>query len=107
MDEERSFNKKQTLLIIARVCLILSMLGSLCFTGFFFIFIFVSNFEPLATLLFGLSLLSFMFCLMSYIQIENSNSKKDLLVFGILSIFFGYILSGIFVLCAKEEVKEN
>ena len=100
MEKERNFNK-QVLLILAKVCLILSMIVSLFFMVTLFVFIFTYN--PLAIVLFGLSILSFMFCLMSYIQIENSKNKKDLLVFGILSIFFGYGISGILMLCAKDN----
>lgn len=100
MEKERNFNK-QVLLILAKVCLILSMIASLCFAVTLFVFVFTYN--PLAIVLFGLSILSFMFCLMSYLQIENSKNKKDLLVFGILSIFFGYAISGIFMLCAKDN----
>lgn len=100
MEKERKFNK-QVLLILAKVCLILSMIVSLFFMITLFVFIFTYN--PLVIVLFGLSILSFMFCLMSYIQIENSKNKKDLLVFGILSIFFGYGISGIFMLCAKDN----
>lgn len=100
MEKERNFNK-QVLLILAKVSLILSMIASLFFAITLFVFIFTYN--PLAIVLFGLSILSFMFCLMSYLQIENSKNKKDLLVFGILSIFFGYGISGIFMLCAKDN----
>ncbi len=100
MEKERKFNK-QVLLILAKVCLILSMIASLFFMVTLFGFIFTYN--PLAIVLFGLSILSFMFCLTSYLQIENSKNKKDLLVFGILSIFFGYGISGIFMLCAKDN----
>lgn len=100
MKKEIKFNK-QGLLILAKVCLILSMIASLFFAVTLFVFIFTYN--PLVIVLFGLSILSFMFCLMSYLQIENSKNKKDLLVFGILSIFFGYGISGIFMLCAKDN----
>ena len=100
MKKEIKFNK-QGLLILAKVCLILSMIASLFFAITLVVFIFTYN--PLVIVLFGLSILSFMFCLMSYLQIENSKNKKDLLVFGILSIFFGYGISGIFMLCAKDN----
>lgn len=100
MEKVRNFNK-QVLITLAKVSLILSMIASLFFAVTLFVFIFTYN--PLVIVLFGLPILSFMFCLMSYLQIENSKNKKDLLVFGILSIFFGYAISGIFMLCAKDN----
>lgn len=97
MEKERKFNK-QVLLILAKVCLILSMIVSLFFMVTLFVFIFTYN--PLAIVLFGLSILSFMFCLMSYLQIENSKNKKRFIsVWNFIYLLWIWYIWNIYALC--------
>lgn len=102
---QKSFDNKQTILIVAKVFLILSMVG----VGITFLFYLIAAFASLGVLLpvvivSGIALVvQLILGIFAIKKIDNATSAKDLVGWAVVTLILVNLISGILMLCAKDN----